>query len=151
MQKITNYAPFGNLRKQELIDSNHLQKCYELPDGIKYAGIFLVNQDSFHKACVHIQSTSNAVIILSKENRLFSEDYLDKLFYSSAFEKDKVSFATLNWATLCLEICPLGDLVVNIGGAFDDLYRAILFYFCQNTLSNDLRDLLLIGTEIKTP
>lgn len=149
LQRINNFAPFSNLRKQGLANVNNIQKCYEFPDGIKYAGIFSVNKDCFYKGCVYIQGTTNAVIIFSKRNNVFSENNLDKLFYSSIFVKDNTRINYLNWVTLCLEACPQGDFIVNVGGGYDDLYRSILFYYCQNTLSTELRDLLLLGTEIR--
>jgi len=143
LQTINNYAPFGNLRKQELADVINIQKCYEFPDGIKYAGIFSVKRDNFFKACVYIQGTLNAVIVLSKRNNILSEDNLDKFFYSSAVKGRNVSFGTLDWAALCLEACPQGDVIVNVGGGFDDLHRSICFYYCPTNTVKEILQVLL--------
>ena len=144
LKKIQNYSPFGNLKKQGLADAIHIQKCYKFPNGIKYAGLFALNRDLFHKGCVFIEGTMNALIIISKRNDLLSEDNLDRFFNNSAFQGSNVSFGTLDWATLCLEVCSQGDVVVNVEGGFDDLYRSICFYYCQNALSMSLWEIMTV-------
>jgi hypothetical protein len=141
LQKIKQFAPFKPLREKGLADVLNIQKSYQFPKGIKYAGIFSVEPDHFYDACLHVQGTLNAVIIFSKRDSFFSESSLDKLLHSATYTIDNDQIGYLNWISLCLEICPLSDIVVNPGGGYDDLFRSMNFYYCASSLDFDLQDM----------
>lgn len=128
------------MRKNGLADVLHIQKCYQFPDGIKYAGLFDVVKDNLKEACLYVQGTRNAVIILSKREEFFTESSLDTLLNSGIHIQNDTRIDYLNWISVCLETCPLSDIVINPGGGFDDLYRSINFYYFREALENNLRD-----------
>jgi hypothetical protein len=134
------YTPFKPLREKGLADVLNMQKCYQFPKGIKHAGIFAVDPDQFYDACVYVQGTLNTVVVFSRQDTFFSESGLDKLLHGATFTIDNDRLGYLNWVSLCLEICPLSDIVVNPGGGYDDLFRSINFYYCASSLDFDLQD-----------
>lgn len=140
LEKINQYTPFRLLREKGLADVLNIQKCYQFSLGIKYAGIFAVDPDHFYDACLYVQGTSHAVIIFSKRDSFFSEANLDQLLYGATHTIDNNKLGYLNWVTLCLEICPLSDIVVNPYGGYDDLFRSINFYYCASSLDFDLQE-----------
>jgi hypothetical protein len=143
LQRLTQfgpYTPFMSLREKGLADALNIQKCYQFLDGIKHAGIFAIDPNQFYEACLHVQGTSSAVIIFSKRDTFFSELSLDKLFHSATCIHGITRIGYLNWVSICLEICPLSDIVVNPGGGYDDLFRSINFYYCASSLDFDLQD-----------
>lgn len=140
LQSIKQFVPFGTLRKKGLDDVVNIQKCYKFHDGVKYAGLFSVNPNHFYDACLYVQETANAVIIFSKREAFFSESNLDKLLYSGTYIRNDVRISYINWVAVCLVVCPLGDILFNPGGGFDDLFRSINFYFCGSSLDFELQE-----------
>jgi len=141
-----NVAPFGgfgDLRKIGFFDAININKCYEFPDGVKYAGIFQIDKSRLDDAFLYVRKTTDAVIIFSKREELLSQASLDKLLLDGIYIQNNTRINHLNWVGICLGVCPLGDILVNSHGGFDDLFRSISFYYCKEILESDLMDILV--------
>lgn len=149
LASIKNYAPFGHLRASGLVTALNRQKCYEFSDGCQYAGVFSVGREAFYNACVYVQGRTYTVMLLTTRNASLSEGYLDTLFSSTAFAQCNGIDCRINWLSLCLTVCPHGDVVFMIDGAYDDLYRSLCFYYCQEALDSNVRERLLAGAELR--
>jgi hypothetical protein len=142
MNKINNYSVFNPLNSRGLSGSINREKCYELPEGVRHAGVFEINTSKFFEACLFISQTVYSLIIISNRDDFILDKNIDRLFFYGAFDNNKVATNHINWRAITVISCPHGDLVAKVSGAFDDEYRALNFIYCPSTINQELRDVL---------
>lgn len=124
--RFPNYTLAGAAKKKHLVDQPSFEKTFHLDDGQRTAGIYLVNFDKFCESCEFLMGNTWATVVLSSRSDFLSERNLENIYKAAGFDNG-VPYPQINWIALAALVCPLGDIVINTEGGYDDRWREIRF------------------------
>lgn len=102
-------------------------------EGIRYAGLAELNDDGFGLAFQLMREYSSAVI-LSQRTELGSKAGAEEIFGASFPLKKGLPIGEIDWLRLVLSLCPLGDVVIKVGGSFGERAVSVDFFMGVKTL-----------------
>lgn len=98
---------------------------FESAEGIRFAGIAAVNRNTFRQAMMIVRNDSGAAVVMSRRNEIEESSGIEYI-YHCAFPPQRsgkrrgVDSSTVNWMTLAVGLCPLGDVVLRLTGDYDE-------------------------------
>ncbi|MDB6064820.1 MAG: hypothetical protein JWR26_1028 [Pedosphaera sp.] len=98
---------------------------FESDEGVQFAGLAEVNAESFQTATRILRKHGASCIILSDRPDIDSAASI-KAIYRAAFPpEDKGITSSVNWGSLSLALCLLGDVLVRVSGSYDERLASI--------------------------
>lgn len=108
----------------------------ESQDGIRFAGVAEIGPESLFIATQILRQEQSGAIILSQRNGLDSKDGVLQIF-RAAFPIEKGKERTrIDWLSLCLNLCVMGDVIIKIGGSWDERETSLDFIFTLDKLAS---------------
>jgi len=95
--------------------------------GLRFVGVAEVTKDNFLTAVQVMRSEPSSAMILSKRQDIYSEDGIRFLFDSAFSPRDRAIQASVDWLNLALHCSPLGDVVIRVGGSWDEREASLDF------------------------
>lgn len=124
-----NYSLSSPLRKAEISPTFSRENEFSLPNGHRWAGLYLLDWRNFSDYCLFLSGNPWSVGIITNKECSNSPDYLSLVFENGAFDENKEPQTDINWFSLSNEICPRGDIVVKTMGSCDDRERSVKFVY----------------------
>jgi hypothetical protein len=92
---------------------------------VRFAGLLEVTGEAFIKAIRLVRTNWACAIIFSKRANFGSQASARSIFLSAFPKTNGVQRASIDWMTLAMDICPLGDILIRVSGLFDDHEAAV--------------------------
>lgn len=105
----------------------------ESNEGVRFAGLAEVSQAGFFTATQIMRSESSCAIILSARPDIGSQGGITQLF-NSAFPGNGTAQSRVDWLSLSLDCCQLGDVVIRVGGSWDEREASLDFFMLPKLL-----------------
>lgn len=92
----------------------------ESDEGIRFAGVAEISPAGLFVATQILRQESACAMILSKRTDVHSEDGISDLFNSAFPLQHGTAQTQVDWLSLALHRCPLEDIVIRVGGSWDE-------------------------------
>ena len=127
--KNPNYSLSSPLRKAEILTKLSHEREFVLPNGHRWAGLYLSDWRNFSDSCLFLSEHSWSLGIIANKEYLINTNYLSLIYKNGGFDERKAPQTLINWFSLANEICPRGNIVVKTMGSFDDRERSVKFVY----------------------
>ncbi len=94
-------------------------------DGIRFAGLLEVTGSSIETALQLVRTNPACAMICSKRKDIDSHVSIRSIFSFAFPKEDGIEQVHVDWMTLALGLCPLGDVLIRVSGLFDDHEAAV--------------------------
>jgi hypothetical protein len=132
--KFENYSLPGPAKQAGLLNGKQVEMTFDATEGDRAAGLYRISSERFCAACGFINRKLYPLIILSKRTDFATIDTIGRLHEIAAYDGRGKPTNALNWRAVALSVCPRGDVVVRVDGAFDDLDRVLNFIYVNDVL-----------------
>jgi hypothetical protein len=110
---------------------------FERDNEIRYAGLLVVKRDRFAHAAQIVREIGACALLASKRDDFGTSEDITALFSAVFPPVHGVNDTSVDWLSLSLRSCPLGDIVVRASGLFDDPDAAIDLIFNPTLIASD--------------
>ena len=106
----------------------------ESSEGIRFAGLAEVSKASFFTATQIVRSESSCALILSARAEICIERGIVQLFNSAFPPGNGTAQWGVDWLSLSLDCCQLGDVVIRVGGSWCEREASLDFFMSPKLL-----------------
>lgn len=107
---------------------------FESAEGVRFAGITQVEENTFPLAIELLRKYSSAIII-SREDTIADEQSI-KLIFSAAFPAHgNVQKTSVDWPNLVMNLCQGDSIVIRTSGSYDDRQASIDCFMSSERMS----------------
>jgi len=122
--RIPDYSLGRSLRKCDIVESAAKENTFLLGAEERMAGVYRLDFGKFEDICRFMTHNYWSISIFSNRTNFDHIDNLEAMYYAGGF--DNVNKVTLiNWWSLSHLLCPVGDIIIKMEGAFDDRDRIV--------------------------
>lgn len=93
--------------------------------GIRFSGVLEVTGSSIESALELVRTNPACAMICSKRQDIDSQVSVRSIFSFAFPKKDGIEQVQVDWMTLALGLCPMGDVLIRVSGQFDDREAAV--------------------------
>lgn len=110
------------------------ESMVESSEGIRFVALAEVSKAGFFTATQIVRSSSSCAIILSARAEICIERSIVQLFNSAFPPRKGIAQSRVDWLSLSLDCCQLGDVVIRVSGSWCEREASLDFFMSPKLL-----------------
>jgi hypothetical protein len=104
-------------------------------DGVRYAGNIQIDSSLWSKAIQILFQSTQCILIATERKNVYDSDEIRNIFDCAFPRANDDQVNSINLLNLCLNLCPLGDIIINATESYDHTELAINYIMSPEKLN----------------
>lgn len=92
---------------------------------VRFAGLIKISEEMIETAIESARCNTSHAIIFSRRSEIVLPHSIRQIFHAAFPQQEGIAQTSIDWLSLALGLCPLGDILLRVSGGFDDPEAAI--------------------------